>query len=406
LRIFLFLILGAGIGVGATLALTSSDDAKGGRTRLTAQREADIVRVDQAELIEQLRRRIAELEAELAGLKAPEENPYPDDTVEAIEQLLAAAYEDNNVDWLLQVIERLLLMGEEGYPALRKMIMDIIFKARFRPTESDFRMDQLYTAGKIFTKHEKPFMGFLNFLLSDAQTNKLLQQGAVPVAAFYVGSQAPGSEELSQTLLTMFLQQQGGGVPTNILMGNFGKRMNIFAMAMSGDPKMIDPLRDELNKTKDKRMQGEILGALAYLGDEKTLPLIKERLDPTSQDDSRNLVGALARLGTDEAHQTAVDFVRAMPDSKRFYRHAGKYVRAGGGSAGIALIKERVMANPDDPEVRSAIGTLQRFPSKESYETLMAISQGSSDAKTQKRATDAAKQVDDRLKGVLPDIAK
>jgi len=405
-RHILLLLLGAGAAVGAMLVLDSPTAASRSSTRVMTQRERDRVLLDNEELIRRLRLRITDLEAQLAARSGPEEAAaYPDDSPEKVGKLLQAAYSENNVDWLLQVIERLLMMGERGYPMLRTMIIDIIFKAKFQPAQSDFRFDQLYTAGKVFTKHERKFIGFLNFLLTDAQTNKLIKQGAVPVAAFYVGAKAPGSEELQQTLLQMFLAGGGGGLPAGML-GNFGKRVNIFAMAMSGDPEMINPLRDELRKEKSRKMQGEILGALAYLGDPKVLPDIKDRLDPNSKDDFRQEIRALARLGTEDAHSTAVDFVRAIPDSKRFYRHAAEYLRAGGGTQGVLLIRERVTARPDDPEIARAVGTLRRFPTSESHETLQLISTTAADEKIAKRAAKAAEDVGRRLRGELPEIAK
>ena len=104
------------------------------------------------------KRRIEELEAEIARLKqliaelqAKEEfNPFPDDTPEQVQVLLEEAYANNNVDWLIEVIQRLLRMGEKGYPLLRKLIMDIAFKAKFLPSQSEFRPDHLYRFGRIF----------------------------------------------------------------------------------------------------------------------------------------------------------------------------------------------------------------------------------------------------------------
>ena len=404
----LLLLAGVGAGVGLTLALRDGENGRtAGRTSTLALKERERIILENNELIAQLRDRIAELERQLANRAEPEEaNPYPDDTPEKVEDLLQAAYAENNIDWMLEIIERLLLMGERGYPMLRRIIMDIVFSAQFRPSQSDFRFDQIYTAGRIFTKHERQFIGFLNYLLTDPQTNGLLKQGAVPVAAFYVGSKAPGSEQLSETLLQMFLAQGGGGIPSNFLLGNMGKRMQIFAMAMSGDPKMVEPLRDELDKTKDKRLQGEILGAMAYLGDSSTLPLIKDRLDPAGQDDFRNEVRALGRLGTEEAHNTAMDFVRAIPDSKRFYRHAATYIRSGGGDAGIKLIKERIQEHPEEKEVSNVIRSLRRFPSAESRDTLRLIAETNGDQQVAKRAGEAAEEVDRRLRGELPPMAQ
>ena len=40
-----------------------------------------------------------------------------------VERLLEEAYAENNVDWLIEAIERLLLMGEDGYPLLRKVLV-------------------------------------------------------------------------------------------------------------------------------------------------------------------------------------------------------------------------------------------------------------------------------------------
>ena len=44
--------------------------------------------------------------------------------------------------------------------------------------------------------------------------------------------------------------------------------------------------------------------------------------------------GGQLRVGTEEAHETASQFLRSIPDSKRFYRHASDYVRSGGGGSG------------------------------------------------------------------------
>lgn len=402
MRYIIFFLVGAVAGAAPVYLLLGDGPAtKAGSNRTASARTGSEVYVDNTE-IDRLNKIIAELRARLAAMTKPEENPYPDDSVEKIDVLLQSAYAENNVDWLLEVIERLLMLGEKGYPALRAIIMDIAFAAKFRPSESDFRMDQLYKAGGIFTKHERKFIGFLNFLLTDTQTNSLLKQFTIPVAAFYVGAKAPGSEELQQSLMQMFMAQGGAGVPSMIPFSNMGKKINIFAMAMSGDPQMIAPLRDELKKTKDKSMQSDIIGALAYLGDPGALPLIKDRLDPNSNDDFRKEIRALARLDTDESHKAATEFVRAIPDSKRFYRHAAQYVRAGGGTAGVALIRERVQANPDDPEIGRAIGTLQRFPTKESRETLLLISTTAGDDKVAERAAKAAQEVDNRLKGIVP----
>ncbi|MHC4342278.1 MAG: HEAT repeat domain-containing protein [Planctomycetota bacterium] len=404
LKLLFALTIGAAAGVGATLALTGDDDARSGRTAILTRLNTETISLkeDNAALLAELER----LRALLAAKEKDEPNPYPNDSIEMIDELLQEAYEDNNVDWLLEVIERLLLMGEDGYPALRSLLMDIIFRAKFLPRQSDFRFDQLYRAGRIFTEHERQFIGFINFLLVDPQTNPWFKQGAMVAGAWFVGSKAPGSDELQQTLLQAFLAQSGGGLPSNMLMGNMGKRMQVFAIAMSGDPKMIEPLRDELTNTKDKKLQGDIIGALAYLGDPKALPLIQDRLDPNSKDDYRREIRALARLGTEEAEKTAVQFVRSIGDGKRFYRHAAHYVRSGGGNTGVQLIKERVQSQPDDPEVQAAIGTLRRYPTEQSHETLVLISQSVSDPKVAERAANAAADVDRKLKGIIPEPPK
>ena len=56
------------------------------------------------------------------------------------------------VAWvLLQLAE--VVFDPLGLPdsALRGLIMDIAFKAKFRPAGSDFRFDQIYTMGRVFT---------------------------------------------------------------------------------------------------------------------------------------------------------------------------------------------------------------------------------------------------------------
>ena len=397
-------LLLAGGGAGFYLAQESDFSGKSGRTTVKTEQEFLRLRlVDEAEI----KRLKAEIERLMALLN---ERPEQDDaapavaidTEESIERAIVELYADNNVDWLIDIIRRLLLMGEKGYPILRRLIMDIIFKGKFLPSQSEFRFDQLYTVGKVFNNHEKQFIGFLNYLLQEPDTHPWFKQGALMGGAFYVGSKAPGTDELKETMMQLFMNEAGAGVIPG-LPPQAAKRMQVFAMMMSGDKRMIGPLRDELNKTKDKREQSEIIGALAYLGDPKAVPLIQERLNP-QEGDFRQEIRSLGRVGTDEAHQTATQFLRSVPDSKRFYRHARDYMRSGGGVGAVTLIRERFQANPNDKEVGSAIGSLRRYPTKESLDTLNTIATQSPDDEIRKRATDAAKDVDNRLKGVVPGL--
>jgi hypothetical protein len=400
----LLLLVGGAAGFLVADTISDPGDARGGGSRGGGGESSDLrLRIVEDEReIERLKAEIARLLAELEASKPPEEvNPYPDDTPANVERLLEEAYAENNIDWLIEAIERLLLMGEDGYPLLRKMLMDIIFKARFVPSQSDFRFDQLYTAGKVFNKHERQFIGFLNFVLSDPNSHPWFQQGAMVLGAWYVGSKAPGAEELQQTLMQRFLEEQGMDGLGGMLPGQITQRMQVFAMAMSGDPQMIAPLHRELRKTKNKDMQADILGALAYLGDPKALPLIQERLDP-NQGDYRKELQALARLDTEESHQIAGNFLRQIPDSKRFYRHVGRYARAGGGTEAILLMQERIKANPSDPEIRNVIGSLRRFPTPESKETLDLIGNSVTDPRIAQRATEAAEEMGARLRGEVP----
>jgi hypothetical protein len=303
---------------------------------------------------------------------------------------------------LLEVIERLLRMGEPGYPLLRRLLEDIIFRGKFLPAQSEFRIDQVYRFARVFANLERQFIGFINYILNEPNANPMFKQAAMMGGAFFMGSNAPGTEELSATMTRMFLEQAGVDMP-GLLPANVGKKMQIFAMAMSGDPQMVNPLHDELSRTKDKDLQGDIIGALAYLKDPRALPLVKERLNP-AEGDYRREIEALGRLGTEEAHETAVDFIRAIPDSQRFYRHASRYVRQGGGASAVLLIKERVKTQPNDPEVNGAIGALRRYPTPESLDTLNTIATTAGDKEIQKRAAEAAADVDRVLRGELPTV--
>ncbi|HEX5135918.1 MAG TPA: HEAT repeat domain-containing protein [Planctomycetota bacterium] len=393
-----------GIGTGYYVGTSGAFPGARGEQRVDTREVLDLRerRVEDLEKIRQLEARIAELERLLAA-KAEEEVPYPGDTPEELEKLLEAVYGENNIDLFLDVLDRLLCMGEKGWPILRRMIMDIIFKARFLPSQSDFRVDQLYRFGRIFANREKQLMGFMNYLLLEKDTHPWLKQGALMGGAFYVGSKAPGSEELSQTMMQLFLENAGmnGAAMPGMIPGNIGKKMQIFAVAMSGNKEMIPSLREEYRSTKDKDIQSDIVGALAYLGDPGALPLIQERLDPKQGDFTRE-IGALGRIGTEEAHATATAFLRQIPDSQRFYRHARDYVRQGGGASAVLLIRDRIQADPKDPEVANTIGTLRRFPTQESLDTLNLIATSASDPAIQRRAGEAATEVDNRLKGILP----
>jgi hypothetical protein len=405
------LLFALGAGAGALISSNLDEgpdnrvirqDSAGDRdTGATLQASAD------NELIAKLQAELERLQNALAGKADAEANPYPNDTLESIEQLLEDAYAENNVDWLIEVIERLLLMGEPGFPLLRRLIEDIAFKGKFLPGRSEFRMDQLYTFGKVFTKHEKQFIGFLNYLLVDNRTVPIMRQGAMMGAAFYVGSKAPGSDELRETLIRKFMEEEGmsGMAGLSMIPPRAQERMQVMAMAMTGDKAAIPALQDKLRKTKDERMKGDIVGALAYLGDESVLPTIQERLNPQGGD-FRKEIDALARIDTPESHETAANFLKNISNSKNFYRHAGRYVRAGGGTAGVQIIKERVQANPNDPEVKSAIGTLARYPTKESLDTLTLIAESNEDDKIKERAQKAAEGVQARLNGEIPGLPK
>jgi hypothetical protein len=394
------------VGIGTGYYVGSRGTLPGARgDRVDTREVLDLRerRVEDLERIRQLEAKIADLERLLAS-KPEEEEPYPGDTPEELEKLLEAVYGENNIDLFIDVLDRLLCMGEKGWPILRRMIMDMIFKAKFLPRESDFRVDQLYRFGRIFANREKQLMGFMNYLLLQKDTHAWLKQGALMGGAFYVGSKAPGSEELSQTMMQLFLENAGmdGAAMPGMLPGNIGKKFQIMAVAMSGNKEMIPSLREEYRTTKDKDIQGDIVGALAYLGDPGALPLIQERLDPKQGDFSRE-IGALGRIGTEEAHATASAFLRQIPDSKRFYRHARDYVRQGGGSSAVLLIRDRVQADPKDPEIANTIGTLRRFPTQQSLDTLNLIATSAPDPQIQRRATEAATEVDNRLKGILPE---
>ncbi|MDH3592082.1 MAG: HEAT repeat domain-containing protein, partial [Planctomycetota bacterium] len=398
----LLLGLAAGYFIGETGAVgtnraSSVDKAEANKLNL--------LRIEDEARIQQLLAEIERLKAELASRPDPDaDNPYPNDTPEDVEKLMRDAFADNNIDWLLEVIERLLRMGKPGYPLLRKLMEDIIFKGKFMPAQSDFKINQAYRFMRIFANQERSFIGFLNYLLNEPRSHPYFKQGAMMGGAFYLGSKAPGTEELSETMMRLFMEQQGmGGMMPGMIPGNIGKKMQVFAMAMSGNKEMAGPLMDEFKRTKDKDLQGDIIGALAYLGDPKALPLVQERLDPT-KGDFRREIEALGRLGTEEAHETATDFIRAIPDSKRFYRHAGRYVRQGGGAGAVMLMKERIQANPNDPEVGRAIGSLRRYPSKESLDTLNTIATTSTDQQMAERASKAAGEVDRVLRGEMPTV--
>ena len=406
------IVFAVGAGAGA-LVLNALDGAQGERQARQAEKtthELQTLRLkgaDDANRIAELLAELAKLRARLAEATKPEETPWPNDSVAAVERLLQDAYADNNVDWLLQVIERLLLMGEKGFPVLRRLIEDIAFKGKFLPTKADFRMDQIYGAGKIFTKHEKEFIGFLNYLLVDNRTVPLFKQVAMMGAAYFVGSKAPGSEQLRDTLIRQFLEEGGAGA---MGMGmpipkNAQEKMQVMAMMMTGDKAVIPKLQDKLSATKDKSLQGDIIKALAYLGEESVIPTIQERLDP-SGGDFRSELDALARIDTPQSHEVATQYLKSISNSKSFYRHAARYTRSGGGLSGIKMIQERVQRNPNDPDVSNAIGTLRSYPTKDSLETLNMIATGSEDEKLQKRASEAAEDVQRKLDGELPDFTQ
>ena len=408
-RALLLTLFGAVVGVLVTFAVTG-DDSKGRVDRQTESRTThttDVLKDDGAADLaaenERLLALVAQLRARLAEI--PEGDViWVEDSLDEINLLIEDAYRDTNVDWLLDAVERLLLMGPRGYTRLRSLILELIFKGRMLATGADFRFDQLYRVTHIGMKHEKKFIGFLNFLLIDEETPGMMRQGAAVASAYYVGSKAPGAEELQQTLLQMMLNDAGAGMAPSG-MGNMGKRIQLFAMTMSGDPAMITPLREELKNTEDKRMQGDIIGALAYLGDPQALPLIEERLDP-SQGKHYKELESLGRIGTPAAHKAATDFLKAIPDTKRFLQHSRRYLQSGGGTDAVMLMQERIRTEPDNPEVASVIGSLQRFPTKESKQTLDLIAETSPDEKVRARALSAAEAVDQKLKGIIPEVPR
>lgn len=408
-RALLLMIFGAVVGVLVTFAVTG-DDSKGRVDRQVESRieHSTVVLEDDglADLAaenERLQALVAQLRARLG--ETPEGDViWVEDSLDEINLLIEEAYRDTNVDWLLDAIERLLLMGPRGYTRLRSLILELIFKGRMLATGADFRFDQLYRVTHIGMKHEKKFIGFLNFLLIDEETPAMMRQGAAVASAYYVGSKAPGAEELQQTLLQMMLNDAGAGMAPSG-MGNMGKRIQLFAMTMSGDPAMITPLREELKNTEDKRMQGDIIGALAYLGDPQALPLIEERLDP-SQGKHYKELESLGRIGTPAAHKAATDFLKAIPDTKRFLQHSRRYLQNGGGTDAVMLMQERIRTEPGNSEVASVIGSLQRFPTKESKQTLDLIAETSPDEKVRARALSAAEAVDQKLKGIIPEVPR
>jgi hypothetical protein len=81
-------------------------------------------------------------------------------------------------------------------------------------------------------------------------------------------------------------------------------------------------------------------------------------------------------------------------------------VRQGGGASAVLLIRDRIQADPKDPEVGNTIGTLRRFPTRESLDTLNLIAASTPDKEIQRRATEAATEVDRRLRGEPPELPR
>jgi hypothetical protein len=65
-------------------------------------------------------------------------------------------------------------------------------------------------------------------------------------------------------------------------------------------------------------------------------------------------------------------------------------------------MQERIKANPSDPEIRNVIGSLRRFPTPESKETLDLIGNSVTDPRIAQRATEAAEEMGARLRGEVP----
>ncbi|MFQ5844294.1 MAG: HEAT repeat domain-containing protein [Planctomycetota bacterium] len=397
-RELLWLLVGGAIG--ALAAATLSGGGPGPRTT----REEVAPPAPETVIVPRLRAEIRRLQTRLeaAELQREPESEAVQDSPEEIQQLVESAYADTDVDALLEAIRRLLRMGPRGYPMLRQLLMDLFFRARMLASRADFRFDHLYKLTHIGMRYEEKLIGFLNYLLTDDDTPGLMRQGAAVFAAYFVGSGAPGSEELRQTLLAMLVNDATGSMAPSML-GPIGKRFQLWTMAMSGDPRMIGPLREELQSTKDRKLQGDILGALAYLGDPESVPLIEQRLDPAEGDFGRE-IRALGRIGTPEAHQVATGFLRAIPDTARFFRHAGTYLQNGGGTDAVLLMQERVRAEPGNPEVGRLVGRLQRFPTPESKQTLDLIAETTPDEQIKGRALKAAAEVDKRLRGEIPKL--
>ena len=132
--------VGAGAGALVLNALDGPDGERQARQAEKTTHELQTLRLkgaDDSNRIAELLAELAKLRAQLAEATKPEESPWPNDSVAAVERLLQDAYSDNNVDWLLEVIERLLMMGEKGFPVLRRLIEDIAFKGKFSTNSSD-----------------------------------------------------------------------------------------------------------------------------------------------------------------------------------------------------------------------------------------------------------------------------
>ncbi|MFB3065252.1 MAG: hypothetical protein ACE10D_01955, partial [Planctomycetota bacterium] len=106
------------------------------------------------------------------------------------------------------------------------------------------------------------------------------------------------------------------------------------------------------------------------------------------------------------AHKAATDFLKAIPDTKRFLQHSRRYLQNGGGTDAVMLMQERIRTEPGNSEVASVIGSLQRFPTKESKQTLDLIAETSPDEKVRARALSAAEAVDQKLKGIIPEVPR
>jgi HEAT repeat protein len=157
------------------------------------------------------------------------------------------------------------------------------------------------------------------------------------------------------------------------------------AMGILGKKEAVDPLLAILKDPGQKNLHDNAMDALSMIGDDRALPIVRERLKNSENPWPWTEMRALGRIDTDEARAVAEDYLGRMTDTDNFFSMAGHYLSASRNEKVVEMVIRRARADPGN-NWWSAVYALGRVRTPAADAALEEYARDASNPQRQKQA--------------------